>query len=250
MDSIVQAILNYSKLEVSHIKISQPTKNDFVIEIQSRVTGTGPVGATMAPMTVDLVGPGGTFGKLNLPEVKTSSKGTDVHIDPQKVTITDYEAFKAFVKAITQDESLTLKLDNGQGTIKAMGMKSNITYKKNVELTGMNGPKARIVSVSGSKDNMALKLQVFNPSPLEIELPGAIYELQGADGSKIGEVKGSQHVVRGDNQHELTGSKTAGSPAAGAGKLVGVGAQGDDWTQDTNKFLTMNVQISQDLAAL
>lgn len=26
MDSIVQAILNHSKLEVSHIKITQPTK--------------------------------------------------------------------------------------------------------------------------------------------------------------------------------------------------------------------------------
>ena len=218
------------------------------MEIQSRVTNTGPIGSTMAPMTVDLVGPGGTFGKLDLPEVKTSSKGTDVHIDPQKIEITDFEAFKAFVKAITQDEKLTLRLDNGVGTIKALGMKSNIVYKKSVELAGMNGPKARILKVEGSKEDMKFSLQVFNPSPLEIELGTAIYEIQTPDGSKVADVRGAQHVVRGPSTHEMEG-KIVAEMKSGAANLVGIGSEGESWTNETNKFLCMGIQLSE-MAAL
>jgi len=249
MDAIVQAILNLSKLEVSHIKITKPTQKDFIMEIQSRVTGTGPIGATMTPMTVDLVGPGGAFGKLDLPEVKTSSKGTDVHIDPQKIDITDFEAFRAFVKSITQDEKLTLRLENGKGKIKALGMNANITYKKPVELAGMNGPKARIVKAEGSKDDLKIQLQIFNPSPLEIDLGTAIYDMQGEDGAKVAEIRGPQHVVRGDNSHEMTG-KITGSAAAGAASLVGTGSEGDSWTKETNKYLNMKVQIPETMATM
>ena len=219
------------------------------MEIHSRVTRTGPVGATQAAMTVDLVGPAGAFGKLNLPEVKTSSKGTDVHIDPQKIEITDYEAFKEFVKSITQDEKLTLRLENGKGTIKSLGMKANITYKKPVELAGMNGPKSRIVKAEGTKDDVKIHLQLFNPSPLEIDLGTAIYELQTADGTKIADVRGAQHIVRGDNQHELSGRIT-GTASAGAAKLVGAGSEGDSWTNDTNKTIIMNVQIPENMASM
>jgi hypothetical protein len=219
------------------------------MEIQARVTRTGPVGATLAPMTVDLVGPAGAFGKLGLPEVKTSSRGADVHIDPQKIDITDYEAFKAFVKSITQDEKLTLRLENGKGTIKALGMKSNITYKKPVELAGMNGPKARIVKAEGTKDDVKIQLQVFNPSPVEMDLGVAISELHTADGTKVGDVTGSQQIVRGDNQNEMTG-KITGTVSQGPAKLVGIGAEGDTWTKDTNKYLIMNVQVPASMASM
>lgn len=200
-------------------------------------------------MTVDLVGPGGAFGKLDLPEVKTSSKGTDVHIDPQLITITDFEAFKAFVKSITQEEKLTLRLENGKGTIKALGMKSNITYQKPVQLAGMNGPKARIVKAEGSKDDLKLQLQVFNPSPLEIDLGTAIYEIQTPGGAAFAEVRGAQHVLRGDNMHELSG-KITGDAKEGAAKMVGIGSEEDSWTRETNKYLDMKVQVSQSMAAL
>ncbi|KAF2097897.1 hypothetical protein NA57DRAFT_76698 [Rhizodiscina lignyota] len=271
MEAIVQAILNKSKLEVPHIKITEPSQKlvtqpagpakcnaatdpfcpsrNFVMEIQSRVIGTGPVGATMTPMTVDLVGPGGSFGKLDLPEVKTSTKRADVHVVPQKIAITDFDAFLAFVRSITQDEQLTLMLDNGKGKIKALGMNANITYRKSILLPGMNGPKARIVKVEGSKDECKILLQVFNPSPLEIDLGTAIYEIQAPDGTKMAEVRGGQHVIRGDNVHELSCSVT-GAPQAGAAKLVGIGAAEDSWTNESNKFLNMDVRVPPEMAAL
>lgn len=219
------------------------------MEIESRVTNTGPVSATMAPMTVELVGPKGKFGKLQLPEVKTNSKGTDVHIDPQRIDISDYEAFLGFVQAIMQQDSLILSLENGEGTVKAMGMKSKIVYKKQIELSGMNGPKARITKVEGSKENAQIGLQVFNPSPLEIDLGTAIYEVQGEDGTKIMNIEGQQHITRGGSQHTLSG-KVEGTVTEGPGKLVGLGAKEDAWTQDSNKFINIRLNLGSELAAL
>ena len=115
------------------------------MEIESRVTNTGPVSSTISPMTVDLVGPGGAFGKLDLPVIKTNSAGTDVNIPAQLIKITDKAAFKAFVTAILRDESLLLQLKNGKGTVKAMmGMSAQIDYNKDCPLKGMHGPKTTI----------------------------------------------------------------------------------------------------------
>jgi len=134
MDSIVQAILNLSKLEVYLIKITNATPDSFVMAIESKTTHTGPLPATLAPMTVDMVGPKGVFGRLDLPEVKTTSKGAMVNVPDQLIKITNMDAYLAFTKALQIDEKVTMELDNGQGTIKALGMKSKIVYKKPVHM--------------------------------------------------------------------------------------------------------------------
>ena len=110
------------------------------MDIQARTTQTGPLPATLMPMTVDLDGPKGIFGKLDLPEVKTTSKGADVAVKGQRIRVTDMEAFLAFNKSIQLDDKLTMHLKNGKGQIKALAMKSAITYEKPVPLTGMDGP--------------------------------------------------------------------------------------------------------------
>jgi hypothetical protein len=121
-------------------------------------------------------------------------------------------------------------------------MKSNITYNKSVDLVGMNGPKARIVKADGSKDDLKVQLQVINPSPLEIDLGTALYEIRSGDGVKFAEIQGVQNVKRGDNVHDLAG-KITGDPKEGAAHMVGVGALEDSWTKETNKFLDMGVQV-------
>jgi len=67
--------------------------------MESRVANMGPVGATMSPMTVDMCGTAGCFGRLDLPEIKTSSSGTTVKVMDQLIRIVDMEAFKAFNKS-------------------------------------------------------------------------------------------------------------------------------------------------------
>jgi len=65
-------------------------------------------------MTVDMVGPTGIFGRLNLPKVKVKNGVADVVITDQVIQIVDMENFKAFMKAMIQDEELVLRFENGK----------------------------------------------------------------------------------------------------------------------------------------
>jgi hypothetical protein len=69
------------------------------MSIETKVENTGPVGATIAPMTVDMRGPGGVYGRLSLPEIKTKSSGTTLTITDELVKITNMDAFVAFNKS-------------------------------------------------------------------------------------------------------------------------------------------------------
>jgi hypothetical protein len=250
MDTITQAILNYSKLEVDLIRITNATPTAFVMSIESRVTNTGPLGATMSAMTVDLVGPKGVFGHLDLPEVKTSSKGATVSIEDQTIEIVDMEAYMAFVKSIQLDEKLTLRLQNGKGTIKALGLKANIVYNKEVNMLGMNGPrtelvKTEIVPGGGFKNTM----KVNNPSPLEIDLGAPTFAYKNATGETLAVQSGSIFINRGETLYTVTGEvKSKGS--LDKLSLIGYSVAQDSWISETIKYFNMPISLTPEMRSL
>ncbi|KAE9962431.1 hypothetical protein BLS_000334 [Venturia inaequalis] len=249
MDSIVQAILNLSKLEVSLIKIEDATADTFKMTIESKVTNTGPVSATQSALTVDMVGPAGIFGKLDLPEVKTKSSGTVVNIPAQVVKIIDHAAYQAFVKSIQLDEKLTLRLENGQGTVKALGMKSKIVYKKNVELLGMNGPKTELVKTVATDGGFKNTIKIYNPSPLEIDLGENTFEFVDDAGLVIAEQTGNLDIPRGDSYHEATGT-IKGKTASSKITLVGKDVARDSWLKETIKFFNTPIGLTAEMKQL
>jgi len=249
MDAIVQAILNLSKLEVSLIKIEDATPDSFLMTIESKVTHTGPVSATQSPLTVDMIGPAGVFGKLNLPEVKTKSSGTFVNIPPQLIKIVDHNAYQAFVKSIQLDEKLTLRLDNGVGTIKALGMKSNIIYKKNVELNGMNGPKTELVKTTPIEGGFKNTIKIYNPSPLEIDLGQNTFEFVDESGQVIAEQSGHLDISRGESYHEVTGIVKAKS-TGGKIRYVGKDVEKESWLKTSIKYYNTPITLTPEMTSL
>jgi len=249
MDAIVQAILNLSKLEVSLIKIEDATADSFIMSIESRVTNTGPVSATQAPMTVDMIGPKGVFGRLDLPEVKTKSSGADVKIERQLIKIVDHEAYQAFVKSIQLDEKLTLRLDNGKGTIKSLGMKSNITYKKNVDMLGMNGPKTEIIKTVATPEGFKNTLKITNPSPLEIDIGENTFEYIDEKGNVIAEQHGRLNIPRGESYHEVTGTVKVKGPT-GKLRLVGKDVVQESWLKTTIKYFDTPIVLTPELTSM
>ncbi|KAF1985614.1 hypothetical protein K402DRAFT_394594 [Aulographum hederae CBS 113979] len=222
-----------------------------MMSIKSRTTNTGPMGATMSPMTVDLVGPKGVFGKLDLPEIKTQSSGTDVIVPDQLIKIVDMEAFHAFVKAIMLDESLVLKLDNGVGTIKAMMMKSNIVYRKEVQLKGMNGPKVTLVKTEPKGDGFVNTTKIENPSPLDLDLGVITFDLLNAEGQKIGQMEGPLSIPLGESTATMEGKPVKGAGAkVGVGRMVGSGAPDGSWFNETIKFQDMPIELNETLVSL
>jgi len=71
------------------------------MSMESIAANTGPIGATITPMTLDMCGTAGCFGRLNLPEIKTSSSGTTVTVRDQTIEIVNMDAFIAFNKSST-----------------------------------------------------------------------------------------------------------------------------------------------------
>jgi hypothetical protein len=217
--------------------------------IESRVTGTGPLGATMAPMAVDLTFNGVAFGRLRLPEVKTSSRGTDVNIYDQHIDISDMAAFKAFVKSLMKDEHLVLTLDKGDCTIKALGLTAHCTYRKDIHLKGMNGPQSRIIDTDETTNTVA----VHNPSPLEIDHGVSMFEIRDAAGNpeKIAELKGPMEIKRGYFELKMNLSRTANKPQSGStAYLIGIGTENDAWTNDTLKYINTRLELTDKFCSM
>ncbi|KAK1997627.1 hypothetical protein LX36DRAFT_62734 [Colletotrichum falcatum] len=250
MEAITQAILNRSKLEVETIQISNPTADSFVMTIVSRVTGTGPMGATMMPMTVDMMFNGGCFGKLDLPEVKTKSGGTEVIVRDQVIQIIDRNAFMAFVKAIMCDQELVLRLDNGDCTIKALGLSAKVKYAKDVPIVGMGGPKVAQVNSQERGGGFANTMKVYNPSPLEIDHGVSMFEIRNESGEVVAELKGDLKIVKGDFETTFQGSINKGTKTSDKAKLVGTGVQESNWCNETIKFIDVPFSVSPQFAQM
>jgi len=250
MDSIVQAILNLSKLEVYHIKITQATPDSFTMFIDSKTTHTGPLPATLAPMTVDMVGPKGIFAQLDLPEVKTNSKGAVVMIPDQNIKITDKTAYLAFVKALMWDDKLTMHLDNGKGTIKALGMKSNIVYKKPVHMLGMNGPQTEILKTEVLADgSFKNTMKIINPSPVEIDMGKVSFAFKNAAGQTLATQSALLHIMRGDTIYEAIGKVVAKGDCSNI-QMVGLDEERGTWIKSTLEYFDVPVALTPELTNL
>lgn len=194
-------------------------------------------------MEVDLTFDGACFGKLQLPEVNTSPSGCDVNIYDRLVPIINMDAFKAFVKSLMQDETLTLTLDNGECNITAFRfLKGHCTYKKAVQIKGMKGPAVKIVNTTAETNTVV----VTNPSPLHVDYRVSKFEIQTADGQAVAELKGPMVIERG--QHEVTMDivRKTGVSADGNGmKLVGIGTEDKAWTDDALKFMQVPISLTE-----
>lgn len=219
------------------------------MSLESKVANTGPVPATISPMTVDMVGPAGCFGRLDLPEIKTSSSGTTITVTNQKIKIVNMDAFIAFNKSIMADDSLTLHLENGKATIKVWPMSTKITYSKSVQLKGMSGPKTVMKKTELHDDKKSFKntMITINPSPLEIDLGTLKQEIWNERGERIAEQKGKTYLMRGESTSVMTGTVMALNGAVGKeAVVVGTGVEEDTWNNLTLVHFKSPVTLTEE----
>lgn len=202
-------------------------------------------------MTVDLVGPKGVFGKLELAEVKTTSKGADVNISNQLINIIDMEAYSAFVKSLQLDEKITMHLDNGQGTIKAlMGMKSKIVYKKAVHMKGMDGLQTTILKTEKLADgSFKNTVKIINPSPVEIDLGQVTFGFKNAAGEILATQTANIFIKRGETVYEAVGTVTK-KGNTGRVNLVGLEEAKGTWIKTSLSYFNTNVKLTPELTEL
>src|SRR4051794_31385001 len=121
-----------------------------------------------------------------------------------------------------QDESLVLRLENGQTKLRAMMMTSTITYAKDVTLKGMNGPKTILTKTEPEGSGFKNTITCINPSPLEIDLGTVKYEIKNSKGERIAEQQGPVYIKRGEFAYTMTGTVTGVAPD-GEAMISGLG---------------------------
>ncbi|KAF2100400.1 hypothetical protein NA57DRAFT_74012 [Rhizodiscina lignyota] len=246
MESVIQAVVNLSKVDIKHVRIAGSTADSFLFTLDAQVYRTGPFYATISAMSLDLVGPKGRYAKLELPQISITPRETRIRISDQKIEILDMSAFHATTEHLTKASKATLNLENGQGTVKMMGISFPLKFSKKCEILGMAGPRTEFFATDDGGD--AVFAKVWNPSPLELDLGIAEFECRNADGRAVARVRGRMGVLRGESKHEMDVVVTAEdnmTSAVGMSELwmVGVGVEGDTDTWMNEAIRSYNIEL-------
>lgn len=220
----------------------------FLMSIKSKLTKIGITTAHMSEMTVDMVGPGGVFGRLDIPPAKIGRTGADIIIADQVVQILDMTAFKAFVTSIMQDDELVLRLDNGHCTIKALGRTASIVYAKDIPLKGLKSLKVNVIQTEPEDGGYKNTMLMVNSSPFEIDLGTVQYEVLDEDGAVIAKQKGSSYISRGESKASVTGPIT-GKTSKSQVRFIGVDVDEDNWYKEIIKAVDITVGIPRESTA-
>ncbi|KAJ3498018.1 hypothetical protein NLG97_g1444 [Lecanicillium saksenae] len=232
MNKIVTASFDKNKLDVGLIRIEKATRDTFALSLQARATKVDVVPMSISAMTVDLVGPGGTFGRLDLPAFKMGFFSGDIRVHNQVIQILDMRAFQAFVSAIMQDEDLVLRLESRRATVKAIGLTATLPYKKELHLKGLANLRSTLIHAKEiGSDVIRSTFCVSNPSPFEIDLGTVMYRALNENGDVIGEQKGETFLMRGGESYFILEGHIAKPMSHGEAVFVAIDVEGDSWVK-------------------
>ncbi|CAM1503878.1 Fc.00g014690.m01.CDS01 [Cosmosporella sp. VM-42] len=250
MDSIIQYLLNRSKLEVTRVRISNPTEKTFTIGIECRVNGTGPVSSTISPMELDLMFNGDAFGKLKLPQVRTSFWGTKVVVEAQTIEIKNQLAYLMFMRSIFVDDETSFELENGECSITAMKITAHCNYCLGIPLRGMGGPQISLKKLSRTGWDVAATFEFVNPSPVEIDHGRCVFELRyGEEQRGVALLQGDFKLVQGKFILDLDGLVKNWAVPSSKARLVGISAVGgQSWANESIKFIDSVFDLGSDFA--
>ncbi|KAK6844194.1 hypothetical protein PG990_002567 [Apiospora arundinis] len=247
-DKIIKAILHYSRLDVSLVRISNVTEDTFHISVDARAANTGPVPASISAMKLDLHNAkGDCFGQIFLPPLNTSMNGARVLVNNQLVKITDKAALLSFVDNVMVGTAAVLDLRNGRCDVKALGVgPRSIVYSKTMQMKGMDGPRVTVDQVTSTVKNgseVQVVLRIANPSPIEISFGICSFEIQTSGDQKVfAELKGRLDTRKGVFEAKLSGTiDKSVLIEPGKARLVGKRCAGAGWCDDAVKAIDVEL---------
>ncbi|KAK1775594.1 hypothetical protein QBC45DRAFT_473412 [Copromyces sp. CBS 386.78] len=269
MDSVVQYLLNHSRLEITLARITECTTDSFNLSVESQVTATGPVGSIIDPMLVDLVYLDREFGKMQLPRVKTRFNGAHVHFYDQTIHVSDMPIWLQLLSDLTHNEKLVYQLRNGEAHLKGpFGTTAQCGYNKDIHMLGMNGFPALIKDVDQEEGK-------WNLNTFEIDYGPTVFEIQegGEEGQwrTVARLKGDFFTKRGefhvpfevetvsldDDIDHADGDEVNGSGISPAAKKLGLDVEKTyyfqgirtekegAWTNEAIKFIRSPIVLTE-----
>ena len=221
-------------------------KSSFSLSLECRVTNTGPFTATMTAMSVDMVGPQGKFGRLELPEMTFTENGGHVRVENQRIHILDMNPFIAFTKALMQQEKTLLTIENGKPKMKVVGMKVDIDFRKTIEIAGLNGPRTEFVGA----DEDVVTMKMYNPSPLELDFGLCSFDFKDPDQVRtvLATITGDLFITRGESAYDFkVTAKTKPGGAIAAMAMIGAEARADSWVRQIMQHFHVSLPLTREL---
>jgi hypothetical protein len=173
-------------------------------------------------MSLDLAYNGSRFAKMEMPEITTRWKGTEVKVREQRVEILDMATYKDYVRSVMVNDESAFTLENGICTITALGISIPCTYRLKIPIRGMKGPAATLAKVERREgDVLAATVLLHNPSPVELDHGLSTFEFRNMTGHLLGLLKGHVKIVRGDVTIQLEGKVERGIEPTDKARLVG-----------------------------
>ncbi|SPN96769.1 uncharacterized protein DNG_00289 [Cephalotrichum gorgonifer] len=192
---IAQKKINEAKLNIDGIIVSETEPNKYRMSVNSSITTDGSVHADIdgfvGNMYLEDLEPHTPFAALNFPAT-TSQKFTEVNVS-QIVDVANMDAFTTFNTWLLANESLKLTIEGDTHVrVKGLSKKYGVTFKKTIELKGLNGFKGLEVTephvdLVALTNNFQALVKVPNASILTIEIGNATF-VNKYDGEDIGTV--------------------------------------------------------------
>ncbi|KAG7121221.1 hypothetical protein HYQ44_004101 [Verticillium longisporum] len=182
---IAQNKLDHAELTVDGIIVTKTEEDKFNMAINSTIRSKGGVKAKIAPfaavMYLEDIESHIPFVHLDFPE--TESVKIQTVNTTQEVTIPDMDAFTTFSTWLLGNETLRVTVE-GKTHVKVNGIsrKYGVTFKKTMELTGLNHFKGLTVTSNrvnithdDNGDNFSGWIDIPNPSVFTIEIGNASF---------------------------------------------------------------------------
>lgn len=183
---IVQQIVDGAVLGFQSVILSNPTNNDFTVQMKGSITKTGPMDATISfPSPLNVAWQGKTIGTVTMPNINAKADVGAQFDVTGKFTITNGDDMASFAGFMINNEEFVWDITTKDVSVNALGFTfTNITMEKFVTLAGANGFKDAVTIKSfdlPSNDpvggiTLTAKTTIKNPSQVGFNLAGVNFE--------------------------------------------------------------------------
>jgi hypothetical protein len=207
--------------------------------------GTGTISSAIITTEASLSFDGSVFGRIKLPQTQTSFWGTNFVVQEQRIEITDYTNYCAFIRSIIVDDATSLQVESNNCTVRALGTSSICNLRLDMPLKAIGGPRMAVKKLSRLGHDVTIVFSLSFSGPVELDHGSCIFELRNGHSETLAELKGELNIATGQSELTLHGTTRDGVVVSNRIRLVGVGVEANEksWLSETIREIDVAVEL-------
>lgn len=218
-----QMVVDASKLDILSVDITACDETSFELSMESRISNTGPIPATIQSMTLSMFSNSSRceFADVRLPTITAQPGGVICKVVGQRVQILDYETFHVFNRNLVLQAELPITV-RGFSTLTIAGLVSTtIQYNKTCIIKGFDGVNIKPLEtrkhsrslVRGNPAEIEVDVSITSESRVSIDM-GVVHVAISHEGGggeiTIANLEARVRLTPGDNRVTWLGKMDVG----------------------------------------